>query len=448
MSNSERFDETIKNALDNIEEPYDASTWAQLAQRIDATMPEAPATEPAAIDDVVREALVGMEALYQSAHWAQMSRLLDQQLLRRRLLTAKAAEAAIFLLLLLNFNLFIDENSPIYQPRTTPTAPAEEPVAIHKRSNKPSRQQSIQPPGYENMTYTSDVTEAGINLLPGISDNSGQYMPDGLGHSVQTFGTNPKEVDNSRYAFANTAVMQSLPQSTVPLLYTTQTPKIQPHNSPNRTKGYFYAGAYAAHDQNRIIAPRDIQAFGGYRGGFMAGWRKGRWGVETGVAQASLHYTPKTDAIGSRTGVQSQLLAVDANMTTLSVKGLSRLGRVGKKTSVYATAGTTVSIAAYKNYRYETTIMHNAAPGSGNNPITDQWGPEYRIAKGALEGGDFARNTYISADAGLRIERPVGGRFAIFVEPVYRHAVSSNNIGPTPIRIHTMSVQAGVLATL
>jgi hypothetical protein len=438
MNNTERFDETIKNALDNIEEPYDASTWAQLAGRLEA-MPKAVDADTS-IDDAVRDTLVNMEAPYQAAHWAQMSRLLDQQLLRRRLLTAKAAEAAIFLLLLLNFNLFIDENSPIYQPRPTPPASAETPVVAQKHSNKPARRSSTPGQVINNTPADALLSNTYNNpaLLPPVDDPRHYELA-----AIAYPGT------NSGYAQINTDALQAIDQvATTPLLYVNEPSKIQAQNMPPRSKGYFYAGAYAAHDQNRVIAPFDVQAFSGYRGGFAAGWRKGKWGIEVSLAQASLRYTPKTDNIGTRADVQSQLIAVDANLTTLSVKGLARLGRVGKKTSIYATTGSTASTAVGKNYSYETTIMPGSTPGTGNTGGTINRGPEYRVAKGALEGGSFTRNTYISADAGLRIERPVGGRFAVFVEPVYRHAVMSNNIGQVPTRINTMSVQAGVLATL
>jgi hypothetical protein len=69
--------------------------------------------------------------------------------------------------------------------------------------------------------------------------------------------------------------------------------------------------------------------------------------------------------------------------------------------------------------------------------------------RGALEqGGTLEGNIFASLDAGLRYERPIGKRFAAFVEPSYRLGLNTAKLGPKDTRVNTVSVQAGVVCML
>jgi hypothetical protein len=59
----------------------------------------------------------------------------------------------------------------------------------------------------------------------------------------------------------------------------------------------------------------------------------------------------------------------------------------------------------------------------------------------------MTHNAFVTADIGLRLEQSFGNRYSAFIEPIYRHSLGGG-LGPVASRLNTVSVQAGVLATL
>jgi hypothetical protein len=136
---------------------------------------------------------------------------------------------------------------------------------------------------------------------------------------------------------------------------------------------------------------------------------------------------------------------VEADIVAVPVKITRRIAQFGQ-TTAHATAGVTTNFAVNKNYEYGSVFYPGQAP-SGNLAPSQQ--PKLKQnGQGVLENGSLKGNVYASADIGVRIEQPIGRRIAAFVEPGYRMALGNKGIGPNPAKINTLSVQAGVLATL
>jgi hypothetical protein len=101
-----------------------------------------------------------------------------------------------------------------------------------------------------------------------------------------------------------------------------------------------------------------------------------------------------------------------------------------------------------KSYQYRT-VSYGSGPSA--QPVQGQQSEPQLTRKGTgllEENGKLSGNFYATADAGIRIQRPVGKRFAAFVEPVYHQSLGQSGIGPKSNRINTFSVNAGVVASL
>jgi hypothetical protein len=133
-------------------------------------------------------------------------------------------------------------------------------------------------------------------------------------------------------------------------------------------------------------------------------------------------------------------------MVSIPIKLTHRIAQFGQMTA-QAVAGVSTHVALDKNYQYQSVYYPGQAPPSANPDPNQQ--PQLRQkGVGLLENGSLRGNVYASADAGVRLEYPVNRRFVAFVEPLYRHAIGGKGVGPQPARINTLSVQAGVMATL
>ncbi|MCB9305777.1 MAG: hypothetical protein H6565_04215 [Lewinellaceae bacterium] len=117
------FDKRLKSVLDGLEVPYEQGTWAALEQRLNAPFAEEHPAAVDAVDKALYHTLEGLEAPYQSSHWEQLSQQMNRQrYLRRRIRFTKLAEAAIFLLLLVNLNGFLHFDDDIQRDTPAPAS--------------------------------------------------------------------------------------------------------------------------------------------------------------------------------------------------------------------------------------------------------------------------------------------------------------------------------------
>ncbi len=449
------FDTQLKGMLDRVEEPYDASSWAVLAQRLDAPFAE---EQPAAVDPVdkaVYHKLQHIEAPYQPAHWNLLAnRLVNLRRLRMRLWISKAAEAAIFLLLLTNLRGYLDtgSNTPPAPPKPKFNGPVAAVQDAPRSGHVASRMAPADPSTNQNFSGNGELAALTANPFA-VAE-----LPAAVANSFTSEAGTPSPAGLISEKLFNGAVgpLALLSAAILPFDWMKSQPAIPADAKlamakPHRQR--FYFASYVGNDHNNIFVDGQSRQTQGFNTGFAVGYRQGKWGIEAGMAYAQKQYDPKKQVeiyAGNVSNgyIGSYLANVDADLISLPVKVTRRLGKVGR-TSVHAVAGVTTNIAAQKAYRYKTVQFPGSAPSSqGPNGVTAQ--PHLRQAgRGALEsGGKLANNVYASADVGLRIEQPVGRRWTVFVEPTYRQSLSSNGFGPRPARINTFSLQAGVMAGL
>lgn len=453
IMSDKNFDQHLKAALENVEPDYDPTTWAMLERKMDAALVEEQPPAVDAVDKAVYHTLERLEAPYQSAHWNLLTKRMHTQAVRlRRLRIAKIAEAAIFVLLLWNTENYwgtavLNPAAPKFDPNV--------PVAQAPSEKTPTQRHQKHAVGTsENSARNGDFLAALQSQLaqPGAPDLlSGDYK--GASSVTEILaGLNATAAQAQRRLYAAT---EPLPFDLV----------FAPMAVPSRDallpaapikkfagKSPFYIATSLSANQNRVLVDGSRQRNGGYGAALAGGHRKNKWGVEVGVGYAHTRYTPKQE-VAIYTGNPTQgyhgtvLSEVDADMLTVPAKVTRRVARFGK-TSVHAVAGMTAHVAAQKNYDLGTVFFqpNTLPPNFLPDPNASHLRPS---GKGVLEKGALRDNLYATADAGLRLERPLGGgRYTAFVEPTYRQALGGNGIGTKQEPINTVSIQAGVLTYL
>lgn len=451
IMSDKNFDQHLKAALENVEPDYDPTTWAMLERKMDAALAEEQPPAVDAVDKAVYHTLERLEAPYQSAHWNLLAKRMYTQAVRlRRLRIAKIAEAAIFVLLLWNTENYWGTGGLI------PAAPQFDP-------NVPVAQAPFEKtPAQRHPKYPVGTSKNSAGILAALQSQLAQPgAPDLLSGDYKVAGSVTEILADLNATAAQAqrrlyAAAEPLPFDVV----------LGPMAVPRRDallpaapikqfagKSPFYLATSISANQNRVLVDGSRQRNGGYGAAFAGGYRKNKWGVEVGVGYAHTRYTPKQE-VAIYTGNPAQgyhgtvLSEVDADMLTMPVKVTRRVARFGK-TSLHAVAGMTAHVAAQKNYDLGTVFFPPNSLPPNFLPDPDQ-APHLRPAgQGVLEKGALGDNLYATADAGLRLERPLGGgRYTAFVEPTYRQALGGRGIGTKQEPINTVSIQAGVLTYL
>lgn len=453
------FDERLKAVLDNIEVPYDSATWQQLSDRLD----HLPARDGSWMDEALSRQLGHIEAPYQPAHWEQLTARLDREDNRRRIIYLyKLAEAAIFLLLLgyvlLMQTGFDPEGGPMARitPSNDRTNPANPPAHSKRQHAAANRDLSAN----AAMPFTMS------RLYDGLYPQAGEEMP--FQPSPASLSQTPllsaeqetadtESVDNSQFFDSGAPAIrltrfltpENAPSTPARLLACRlATPN---HRAPGSLKparnAHWYAGLSGGMQLDRVQPGRQQQRPVSLDANLM--WRKGKWGVTTGMRYSNRRFQPQPEVvIFAGTPAKGQYGAyigeVEAQVVSVPVHATRRIARLGRVTA-HAVAGLTTNIAATKSFRAKTVYY----PGSSPDPNAPSVPPDYKYAaNGLLEKGSFKDNYYVTADAGLRVEMPLSRRAAVFVESVWQQTLSGDAFVQPTARIHGAGVYAGVLAKL
>lgn len=456
-----KFDKLFKSALENLEEPYDTSGWPEMENRLNAVFSEEHPAPVESVDLTVKRALDHLEAPYQHGDWQILSARLNQIALVRRIRITKLAEAAIFLLLLANIEGFLGGFKEVVKP----AAPAAPPVSVPMAKNG------------ANSHSRRGVT----TLQAGIAEKQGVSLADEMAALVAaTFNNNPQLAEDAATASFHpddTAIpaaasmldehnfydhsgitrfdlLSPVPTRNAVLMADAYSPQLPAEIAAviTRKKSGLYAGSYVAYAHNQIVSNGYHTSQNAAGAGMKIGLRKGVWGVETGLAYSNTRFTPKrVEKIYAGNPVDgflaSYIKQADGDVFMIPVKVTRRIAKAGKA-SLHAVAGVTANIVAEKSYQYRRVVYPPASSSSGgsNVDLTQYSIPDKR-QEGALEGGSVAANTYVTADLGLRLEAPVGKHYVAFIEPSYRRALNGG-FGPEREKIHSFTIQAGVMASL
>lgn len=446
----QNFDTKLKSALEQIEVPYDANTWAALEKRLDAL----PAAD--ALDQLLRPSLERIETGYDAGSWFDLANKMDTLTRVRRLRWSKAAEAAIFLLLLLNLKGFFGVVESVTKPAPAQNIPTE-PIAKSHQGKKPRLQNAVSPVAQDQPVAASqslaDQVIAYVQNIAGnlsiLPENTSDSPSEAVGAPI---ADNSSLLDPSKFyaqsglvKFEEHDVLPANPVSPV-LFASSQSPKLNCLQlAKTRKSSHFYAAAHASLDNNHLNNGTYLDKNPGYGGGVSAGYRKGKWGVEAGLQYSKKQYQPKPEEVVYQNDINGisfyNVNQVSADVVSVPVKVTRQIARFGK-TSAHAVAGVTANYAAKKEYAIETK---HYPPAPTQNPT--QPPSPLPLGKGLFENGGMAHNAYATADLGIRVEQALGKRFVAYLEPAYRQSLGGS-LGPVASRLNTFSLQAGVMASL
>lgn len=450
MMEFQPIDDTVKNALENIEVPYDASTWEALSARLDAL------SAPDAVDKVVKPVLERMETPYDVGSWASLTNKMDGLARVRRLRMTKVAEAAIFLLLLLNLEGFFGVVESVTRPKPLPTQSIGPIAAIQKaKSNKMSpsseiQSEAIQTPDFSNLTGQVVALVQSISTVWGaeVSPNS---------PVLASAATHSSDLDPALF-YTQAGMHAKTPESILasnaiqPLLFAASVVDIPGIKVPfpRVTKQPFYAATFVRYDQNDVRDAGSRDQRNSFGGGLAVGYRKGKWGVETGLSYSQKSYRPKRETVeyynNPFQGIGLYFVnEVSADVFTLPVKVTRQVAKVAS-VRAHAVAGVSAQVATHKNYAFQSLHYPPPVPLPNPNP-TGTVAADFPEGRGLLENGGSAHNIYTTVDLGLRLEQPIGKRYVAFLEPMYSASLGGG-LGPKTARINTFSLQAGILASL
>lgn len=468
------FDRQIRHTLENLEPPFDPTTWDALQQKLDAAnaapaAEEAPAPPPSrgtVTEQQIADFLRDFEVGYQPADWNLLSQQMDHRAEVRRIRLHKAAEAVLMLLLLANLQSVLTGSAKLFR-MPVPAAPqpvekpANRPIASNRHGHGLASAVVVEPsvatPGQlaaEHTIVPETTLVANVPVTLDVILANGQpaeSVPQGIAN--QLIGPDGQPLPAGLRPLTLLAMLGLDQFATQQPAATTLAAAVRvPTTKANPSVGErLYAQIFAGWERNHTqFADASASSTNpGNSAGVLVGARRGKWGVEGGVAYARRSYNTEKEIItfrktGPNSAVGTSLDGVRADFVAVPVRATRQLAHLGR-TKVVAAAGATANFAMGKKYRfreYNMPLPPNQVPGIGQPDAT------LPVAESLLNGGNLADNFYATADLALRVEQPVTRRLTAFVEPVYSRAVTPGGFGPKSARTHSVAVQAGVMAAL
>jgi hypothetical protein len=477
----QQFDHKMRQALEQIEAPFDPQSWDALSRKLDNTA--APATDatdaPNAFDQRMRERLEGVQPRYQTTHWDMLAQRLDSMAHVARIRKHKAAEAVLMLLLLANLQLVFKGGTQLFHMPMPAIQPAvEQPIAAaqHGKSER-TRTNAAAPLVAQDMdvemsaSLSNSASTATIwsQVLSALGAGSDISTPQNSNTTVATTDANPTGGGLARAMIGPDGrpitpglrpltLLQALgldrvhSQTVQPIAGIQRNQDISTPQKNKRPRSWnLLASVGLDHnrtntfDENGEALQTSRQR--GARWQVGAAYRGTHWGVEAGVAYANRRYQTGKEVFTIRqnsvdgTAIGTSFESVSAQLVQVPVRVTRQVARMGR-TRVVAVAGATGHLAAQKNYQFSEHVYPTVPGTSGNNQ------PDIPQPDGLLQGGSVNRNFYATADLGVRVERPVTRGTTAFIESSVSQPVAGAGYGPARARTRTVGVSAGVLAAL
>ncbi|MEL6655393.1 MAG: hypothetical protein AAFY48_13440 [Bacteroidota bacterium] len=503
--NNQDIDRIIRQKMNHIRPEFRPGSWDRLAERLD----EAEATD--AFDSDISSRLQRMSVPYQESSWAKLAARLELE--RRRIQAIfhyKAMEVSLLLLLFMT----AWHHLPLQQQEEEFVLPPEIPVAALENDEEINSAQAtivLQPFASEQVSLTTPTeAQSENNALPTeafVADAS-TGTKSSASHSAvsnwsnRSFAINQEpvsplitdEVDGIVYEnpdaqtqlktffaqkadrlsspsdnFAATGPLAALDGGETPLLDYGDPAELLNFIRPVERKTFLRIGFIGSPDYNRIVTPSQEVVDGtvvsydryslGYGGGITLGVEHGRWEIETGAIYAARSYQaiPTVYISGNLREGYNGIGLSNIELNTVQAPLNFRYNFIlHDKWRFYAQGGASLNVVLGANY-YVADQAEFAGiqrdPGGNNNtsavvkpaPLRDK-----SLTAGWLEGGSFWDNTTLYGDFGMGIERYMSPSWSMFVQPTYRHALPLFNtgLGPYRDRIHNFGIGMGVKVRL
>ena len=514
MKSKQDFDGFIRKRMEKLEADTPVQGWEALSGRLEAEDAGTAAADEKVMEAVIFEKMSQLESPYQPASWGKLeSKLNEEYRFVNKVIRYKSLELSLFLLLIALFlNYFPKTSTSNEAPLETQAIASsdsekqevtnsiikatEEAVAgggeLQKRASKrkvakTKADQQTQVLASSSIAASPIRTQEDIPAQPAATaplalvlqplDNP--RLPAAI--SSQT-ASQERVLNSGTSSFSQRHVPATvLEQQLLDLVAPMPGLQIYPERDAESMSGYlkpapkerlFRLGVQGASDFNRIITPpiflagnvhsRDRYALG-YSGGLTVSWGSRKWEVETGLIYAAKNYIPLITGeleYDFQNGFSGELLkSFEFDVVSIPLDIRRHFIPEGKW-RFYATAGVSMNTVMQADYFF-TSPKQPRPSGPPSQSIPDPPPNDNdtkagidkdAYTKGLLQGGGFGKNTFMTANLGVGLERFISHRTSIFAQPQYQHSIRflapESGIGPFQDRIHTMRVIFGMRVKL
>ena len=485
------------------EDPFDALTRTGLSAVPPAAVPggdwEAFSellddAEQSGFDQDVHHRLDRYETPYDESTWPAMEeRIADTFSIRRRLLRYKVLELGLMLLFLFtlvntldirvdSLPVLLEQIVPGYQATpveaepaparpSTPTARARHPVAALPATPgippspqvRPAPARTVtaapqEPPS--TPTFVIEQAAAGATVADQPLVQALPTAPDDLALAVPEAERPPREKRGLLTAL-ETLFPKRLKARDQDLSDADLVPDY-------RRRARLRLGMVGSFDRNRVhtdptsfrlareMTADQTQSFG-YGGGMALDFNYGRIGLSTGILYAHRTYLPahRGKRIVDGSYVFNERLA-QVSYETVQIPLHLRYDVVSRKDwRVYGLGGFALNAVLSTAYdvEWQQVASIGGGPAGSSGPSRSAIQRQSTLLAvdfpdGGFSGDPFVEISYLTANAGLGVEKYLGTGWSVHLQPMYYHSLRGRGLGPLGERIHTWSLQVGAKVDL
>lgn len=489
MRKDSSFDDIIRDKLSRVEPAYRPDDWERMKARLDSAPVSEGEEDAALFDRIVRNKAPYSTVQGRSQNWPPLMARLDHIYRReRQVIASKLLEIAALLLLLIiidhNF-IAVNNSAGAFRPgHADAVSPMHEemPVAVSTEKNTENIAVAAAPANNRNNAPYSSAVTLPIPAAPTDAENSATVVvPAPLpasGVVLRPLSSRPfslfdsamdLNIDFKKREAGVVAVLQRKDKGPDGMAL----PELK-KITPLRARGRFSLSMFGGFDYNRVLTPdvliQTTTAPGGttlyipaydryttgYSGGITTAFGKNRWEVETGIIYTVKQYQarPVLYVTGSVSEgfIGEGIRDIEMNVAAIPVQFRYDIVRLNRW-KLYGSAGASLQVVMESNYAVGDqdafrSKNFNPAPSNLDSPghLRTTGLKTKNLDGGWLQGGSFARNSFLTANAALGLEHRLTGRWSVYAQPTYHHSVIyfSQGLGPDSERLHTFSLFSGV----
>jgi hypothetical protein len=282
----------------------------------------------------------------------------------------------------------------------------------------------------------TDVREAHeISIASGSGDRSEKQIMESLPKKETVFGQIPPILESRTKNIASANLNLLATQIDAPILNA----QVLPVASPlQKTKTRVRLGLMTSVDVNILYIPEDnfyssgkpieftekTIAAPGYGAGVSLSFDRPKWGIETGLYYSSKTYEPnRILQIGQTFDIRTlDFRNINLNMISIPLNLKGNIDGKGKW-RLYALGGVSFNVIAEAQYDLiqKNNLKAPAAVQSSEFMATTQ--EVQRVREHILDGAKFSSKSYFTANTGIGLERYIGRKFSVYLQPTYQYQV-------------------------
>jgi hypothetical protein len=503
------IDQIVRAKLNSLAPQPKRGSWEQLSKRLDA------AEQADLFDHAVGERVEEIKVPYQQSSWAILAARLELERMRMRAIVHyKAMETSLLLLLFITawqllpitteipsrplldpdipiaaasisdeeWNLTKEPLSQDVNSTTTEESKAYESVLFSEKTtanssfdqqyahvNSADKELIAANNGLKSFAQREKIDA--VDLLPPSALSIIEVEKNAQQQLMALQAQKTENLNSPTDRFQRNGALAALEAGALNLLDYGSPEELLEYIRPNERQTFVRIGFVGSPDYNRVVTPLQEIDNGeqvsydryslGYSGGLTLGVEHGKWEVETGAIYAARRYQaiPTVYVSGNFRDGYTGVSLRDFELNTVNIPLNFRYNFIlHNKWRLYAQGGASFNIVLDANYY---TVDKDAFSGlnqnsnlNSSNGLSRAEKPESLLNKnltaGWIEGGSLLENATFYGDIGVGLERYMTPSWSMFVQPTYHHSfqIFNEGLGPYQDRIYNFGVGIGLKVRL